>query len=245
MRTARAGLGHTSGARVPTFRPEVTGIDVLAVIGACLVGTGIFGGSILLLVGSLGLTWIWPFVIVISAPMIILPVAWALHHRGWHWKDLGFVRGRISSWHLLWEVPLLWSLAMIIGVTMGTLVGISPSSEAGGARTVADLELTPLLLTALVVVLIFPALEEVVFRRVLYSWVEQKTGPLVATLLSAAAFGMVHTVPAVVLVQFLIGLGAGYLVRRHCSLWAPLALHAFNNAIFVMVVGVFVTGRPG
>lgn len=242
MRTAFARLGHTSAARILTFHPEVTGRDVLAVLGACLVGVVIFVGSILFLVGSLGLMWIWPFVFVVSAAMVVAPVAWALRHRGWHWRDLGFGRGRISSWHLLWEVPLLWTLAMIVAATVGTLVGITPSPEAGGARTVADLGLTPLLLTALVVVLIFPALEEVVFRRVLYSWVEQKTGPLMATLFSAAAFGMVHAVPAAVLVQFFIGLGAGFLVRRHRSLWAPLVLHAFNNAIFVMVIGVFVTG---
>lgn len=239
---AACEVEHTSGARVLTFSREVTGMDVLAIIGACLVGVGIFVGSILLLVGSLGLTWIWPFVIVLAAPMVILPVGWALHHSGWNWKDLGFGQGRMSSWHLLWEVPLLWTAAMVLGVTVGTLVGISPSSEEGGTRAVMSFGLTPSMLSVLVVVLIFPALEEFVFRRVLFSWLEQKSGPLLATLLSAAAFGMVHAVPAAVLVQFLIGLGAGFLVRRHRSLGAPLALHAFNNAIFVVVIGVSVLG---
>lgn len=88
-----------------------------------------------------------------------------------------------------------------------------------------------MLITAVCVTVLFPVLEEVLFRRVLFGWLEQHFGVTVAIAGSALAFGLMHVVPAVVLLALLVGLGAGILVRAHRTLWASLGLHGLNNAI--------------
>ena len=50
----------------------------------------------------------------------------------------------------------------------------------------------------------------------------------------AAVDGEHPIAPPVVLLQFLIGLGAGVLVRRQRTLWASLALHSLNNGVVTM-----------
>ena len=52
---------------------------------------------------------------------------------------------------------------------------------------------------------------------------------------SALTFGVAHVAPPVILLQFLIGLGAAILVRAHRTLWAPMTLHSLNNGIATVV----------
>lgn len=224
--------------RSATYRRRVTGPDLLAAAGASAAGAALSVALIIALAVPLGQTWVWPFALVIAAPLLVAPVLWTLFRRGWCWNDLGFVRSHVSLWHLAWEVPVLWVGAVATTVALGSLLSIAPSTASGSTSEAAGFGIVAFVLTALVVVVVAPAVEEICFRRVLFGWVEQRAGAVIATLVSATAFGLVHFVPAVMLLQFFIGLGAGLLVRRHRTLWASLALHAFNNGIVTIGVGV-------
>lgn len=90
------------------------------------------------------------------------------------------------------------------------------------------------LAVAVCVTILFPALEEILFRRVLFGWLEQRLGVAAAIGGSALIFALAHVAPPVILLQFLIGLGAAILVRVHHTLWAPLALHGLNNGIITI-----------
>ena len=157
-----------------------------------------------------------------------------LVHRGWSWRDLGYVRASRSLWHLLWEVPSTWIAALGLTVLLGTLAGIAPSDADASTSSAADaleLGIVSVLVAAVCITVLVPALEEILFRRVLFGWFEQWLGLTTAIVGSALVFGVVHVAPPVMLLQLLIGLSAATLVRAHRTLWASLALHGFNNGI--------------
>lgn len=221
--------------RRQTFARPVTGADVLLSLLAVVVGPAVVAVLLIVVSATLGQDWLASIVV----PLVTLVAGaglWvALVRRGWAWRDLGFVRARHRSlWHLLWEVPLLWAAALILTVVVGTLVGIGPSDTDSATSSSADalgLGVVALLAMAVCVTILVPALEEILFRRVLFGWLEQRLGVAAAIGGSALIFALVHIAPPVILLQLLIGLGAATLVRAHRTLWAPLALHGLNNGI--------------
>ncbi len=218
-----------------TFPRPVTGADVLLSALAVVVGPVVV--AIPLIVASVTLDQPWPAGIVTPVATIVAGIGLylALLRRGWTWRDLGFGRARSSlSVALLWEVPVLWLTALLLTALVGTLVGIGPSDTNSTMSNSADalaLGTVGLLATADCVTVLVPALEEVLFRRLLFGWLEQRLGIVAALGGSALIFGLVHIAPPVILLQFLIGLGAAMLVRAHRTLWASLALHGLNNGI--------------
>lgn len=80
------------------------------------------------------------------------------------------------------------------------------------------------------VVVIAPCFEEFLCRGFLYGALRLRYGLWPAILLSALFFGLLHLQPVAVVNAFLIGLVLGYLYACTATLWAPIALHALNNA---------------
>ena len=92
------------------------------------------------------------------------------------------------------------------------------------------------LLPALVGAALFPAIsEELMFRGILFRWIEEFGGSWMALLLTSAFFGASHlmnpgaTPIAAIGIAFEAGvmLGAAYMLTR--SLWLPMGLHAAWN----------------
>ncbi|MBM7509559.1 membrane protease YdiL (CAAX protease family) [Nocardioides salarius] len=222
-----------------TFPRPVTGVDLLLAGLAVVVGPGVV--AVLVIVTGVALDQPWLVSIAIPLATIAAGVSlyMALLRRGWAGRDLGFVRARRRSlWHLLWEVPLLWVTALLLTILIGTLIGIGPAETTSTTSNSADalaLGAVGVLATAVCVTILVPALEEILFRRLLFGWLEQRFGIAAALGGSAIVFGVVHVVPPVILLQFLIGLGAALLVRAHRTLWAPLALHGLNNGTVTVV----------
>lgn len=107
----------------------------------------------------------------------------------------------------------------------------------------------PLFLLLFAVVLA-PAYEELLFRRVLFGRLAAAGRPLLGMLLSSAAFALVHEVPGTsgngpweIAQLWLIygGMGAAFawLYQRTGTLWAPIAAHALNNAIALAALFAF------
>jgi membrane protease YdiL (CAAX protease family) len=95
----------------------------------------------------------------------------------------------------------------------------------------------------LVATLVAPLIEEIVFRRLLYSAWERQWGWVAAMLLSSALFGLYHPnfIPA-----FTAAIVYACLYRRTGTLWAPIAAHAFYNfCVFYPFAGRFVFPRAG
>lgn len=236
--TSCAGVtAGQSPSRVPhrTFPRPVTGVDLLLSALAVVVGPAVV--AVLVMVAGVALDQPWLFGVVIPLATIAAGVGlcMALLGRGWTGRDLGFVRAlRRSLWHLFWEVPVLWVTALLLTVLVGRLVGIGPTGSSSTTSNSADaLELGVVAVVAMAacMTILLPALEEILFRRILFGWLEQRLGVVAALGGSALIFGLVHVAPPVILLQLLIGLGAAILVRAHRTLWASLALHGLNNGI--------------
>ena len=91
-------------------------------------------------------------------------------------------------------------------------------------------------LPALIGSALFPAIsEELVFRGILFRWIEEFGGSWMALLVTSAFFGAVHlynpnaSLTAAIGIAFESGmmLGAAYMVTR--SLWLPMGIHAAWN----------------
>jgi uncharacterized protein len=107
------------------------------------------------------------------------------------------------------------------------------------------------LLVPLVTTAIAPAfMEELLFRGILFRWIEEFAGSWMALLATSALFGLAHILNpgATWFSSFAIALEAGlmlggaYMLTR--SLWMPIGLHAAWNFTQGAVFGVPVSGAP-
>lgn len=101
-------------------------------------------------------------------------------------------------------------------------------------------------------VVLAPAYEELLFRRVLFGRLWQAGKPVLGMVLSSLAFALVHEIPgtsangpAEIAQLWLIygGMGAAFcwLYQRTGTLWAPIAAHALNNAVALSMLMLFGT----
>lgn len=89
----------------------------------------------------------------------------------------------------------------------------------------------------LLLVVVAPFAEEVVFRGVLLSSMRDRWGSGWAVVGSSLLFAAVHVNPYVALPIFVLALGLGYLFLRSRSIWVSMACHATFNAIgFVALI---------
>lgn len=108
-----------------------------------------------------------------------------------------------------------------------------PVDVLAGARNQTDLPF------ALVLFLIFgftvaPIAEEVFCRGVMYNAFRQWMPPLLALVLQALVFAILHPYPFVNLLYLLpIGLFLGFLYDWRKTLWAPILAHIFFNALVI------------
>ena len=98
-------------------------------------------------------------------------------------------------------------------------------------------------------VLIAPAYEELLFRRVLFGRLWAAGRPWLGVALSSAAFALMHEIPGATgngwqatgvlwLTYGFMGAAFALVYWRTRTLWAPIAAHALNNAVALALVGL-------
>lgn len=80
------------------------------------------------------------------------------------------------------------------------------------------------------VVIVAPIVEEFVFRGLLYTGIRRGTNPIIAIVVSAGLFGLVHGVWSAIVVTALLGALLAIVYERTRSLVAPTIMHALFNA---------------
>jgi len=106
---------------------------------------------------------------------------------------------------------------------------------------------------ALFAIVLAPAYEELLFRRVLFGRLWEAGRPALGILLSSLAFALVHEIPGTsangpleIAQLWLIygGMGAAFcwLYQRTGTLWAPVLAHALNNAVALAMLVMFGIG---
>lgn len=88
----------------------------------------------------------------------------------------------------------------------------------------------------LMLVVLAPVMEEVLFRGILLESVRSKHSAGRAIVVSALMFGVIHLIPQQVVNAFAIGLILGYIYVRTESLWPVIVIHALNNAMAYVIM---------
>ena len=138
---------------------------------------------------------------------------------------------------------------------LGVSIGFAIFSLVVGAAAAADVYnitgkgSTEQLVKELVLVAIMPGVtEELLFRGILFRWIEEFAGSWAALLVTSALFGLAHILNpnATWFSSFAIAMEAGlllggaYMLTR--SLWAPIGLHAAWNFTQGFIFDVPVSG---
>lgn len=151
-----------------------------------------------------------------------------------------------------------WLLSLLVGAgCFGFATGFSALASALGLEPVpsnlsvveAGWQRWPVFLV-LFAVLLAPAYEELLFRRVLFGRFLAGGRPWLGLLLSSLAFALVHEPPGLTanglagmlqlwLVYGVLGAAFAWVYWRTGTLWAALAAHALNNAL---ALGSFLAG---
>jgi hypothetical protein len=158
------------------------------------------------------------------------------------WESLQ-VRFRASA-----AKPLLAGAAMAVALIL-LANGESAALQLLGVKIavpsepflIGGLEHLPVLI--LVVVIIGPMAEELIFRGLFLDWLKQKLAPWVAAVIASLGFALVHNNHLLsgavgwfeLFNRFLIGMSASWLVLRYKSLAPSFVMHAMNNCLVVVV----------
>jgi membrane protease YdiL (CAAX protease family) len=143
----------------------------------------------------------------------------------------------------------LLTLGLLAGLVLFSL--IVAAAAILGVYHVAGEGDSKELLAAVITSAIFPAIsEELMFRGILFRWIEEFGGSWVALLLTSILFGAIHlknpdsSVIAAVFIAFEAGimLGAAYMLTR--SLWLPMGIHAAWNFAQGEIYDIPVSGTP-
>jgi len=142
---------------------------------------------------------------------------------------------------------------LLIGLGAGFAVfsvAVGVAAALGVYRITSGGDLSQLL-PALIGAALFPAVnEELLFRGILFRWLEEWGGSWAALLVTSALFGCAHLLNpnasaiAAIGIAFEAGvmLGAAYMLTR--SLWLPMGLHAAWNFAQGEVYDIPVSGMP-
>jgi membrane protease YdiL (CAAX protease family) len=148
---------------------------------------------------------------------------------------------------------LTWFISYPVVIAIGQLVAIAvlwlfrqKQIEQVAVRHIKSLTFDPWLFSATVlgVCCLVPILEEFLFRGLLQSWIKKKLGHASWTIvITSIIFALFHysTSQGVTNIEllsslFLLSCFLGFLYERQRSLWAPIGLHGFFNAMSILMI---------
>jgi membrane protease YdiL (CAAX protease family) len=235
-----AAIEGESGAK-PLWR-RIVDFPLVAMLIA--LGLLIVGITIAYLIASLALPPIRGFGIELKFDLVAIPIILLIYkliivRLGDRPRDDLRLEGSMKplGYGLLGGL-LIFSLIVAVAAALGVY-------QITGAGDFSGLP------AALVASAIFPAIsEEIVFRGVLFRWLEEFGGSWIALILTSVFFGAGHLMNpnaspvAAVGIAFEAGvmLGAAYMLTR--SLWLPMGIHAAWNFTQGEIYDIPVSGMP-
>jgi membrane protease YdiL (CAAX protease family) len=138
-----------------------------------------------------------------------------------------------------WKYPVFGALGTLVLSVAVSQVGIEPQ----GMKQVIEVVREPheLVLSLLLLSVLAPVVEELVFRGLLYGWIAGRWGGTAGLVVSSLAFALAHWEPAHVILVLPLGFLFGWLRRRTDSLLPSLFSHIVNNG-FALLAAVYLPG---
>ena len=134
-----------------------------------------------------------------------------------YWRDQA---GPSMGWGVL--------LVFAIGMVTGSAIEYLPGYEAMLAEYEQYFS-DESRLTVFLGILVFPVLEELVFRGVLFRGLLDRSNFILAAVVSGLLFGLIHGIPLQMIDASIGGMLFAWLYHRYRSLWAPIIAHVINN----------------
>lgn len=135
-----------------------------------------------------------------------------------------------------WKYPVLGAFGTLFLSVAVSQIGIEPQ----GMKQVIEVVREPheLILSLLLLSVLAPIVEELVFRGLLYGWIAGRWGGTAGLVVSSLAFAAAHWEPAHIILVLPLGFLFGWLRRRTDSLLPSLFSHVVNNG-FALLAAVF------
>lgn len=151
-----------------------------------------------------------------------LPRAFGLGRLGRSWSHRFVSAGLVIAMFVLARaIALLWgAMAQAVGWNPTRSAELTTVFGAGGAG---------LVLSIVMVAVVGPVIEEMVFRGILQRAAGERWGMWPAILGAALLFSLAHGTAWVIVPTFVMGTAAGWLAWSRCSLWPAIALHVLYN----------------
>lgn len=128
---------------------------------------------------------------------------------------------------------------LVVNVLVSSLSGESPRSENPVLSLFSDAPFWQFACLGLLVVLVGPFFEELMFRGWLFGGLRKRWGERPALLVSAALFALIHGDAPALPALFSLGLIFGWVYQKSGSLWAPFLVHAcWNATTFSLLISV-------
>lgn len=165
----------------------------------------------------------------VAGLLCLVPIAYSMGMRQ--------LVGDRAAFRASWRVLLAWAGLLVVGVLVGILNGQADTTTtqtkmvdalASGGRETYGLALTFLLMALLV-----PIFEELIFRGLILGGMTRYISFGWANTLQAALFAAIHDDLPRFPFYFTLGLLTGWLVKKTRALGPAIALHAANNALAV------------
>jgi uncharacterized protein len=116
------------------------------------------------------------------------------------------------------------------------LFGIEPGSE----NTRHIIEMVKVIPLLVIVTSIFgPVLEEIIFRKIIFGTLYQKTNFWIAGLISSVAFAIVHMEPEHILLYSAMGFTFAFLYVKTKRILVPIFAHVAMNTFVVLIQTLF------
>ncbi len=157
------------------------------------------------------------------------------------WAELGIAPPR---WRWLW-LPLAVGLTLVLLPVRGIVGAIVQQLLGGGLEAMqsrldlllgSELSWSRFFVTLAGAGLLAPVAEELFFRGFLYTALRQRLGIAAAALASSLIFAAGHIdALGVVAASFIMGIALALAYEYTRSLWAAIAIHAFNNTLAVVL----------
>jgi membrane protease YdiL (CAAX protease family) len=128
--------------------------------------------------------------------------------------------------------------------TMVLSVGVSQFGlQPQGMKQVFEIvhDLGQLGMSLLLLAVLAPLVEELVFRGLLYGWLAGRWGKTVGWIASSLAFAAAHTEPAHIILVLPLGLLFGWLRQRTDSLLPSVVAHIANNGL-ALIAAAYLEG---
>lgn len=181
------------------------------------------------------------FILTMLAIQSAIPMAAVylvvIRRRGLSWQDLG-LRAVGSRW-----IPRAAVIALI-ALPVVALVNLATQAVTGAPFRNPQLDMlapegftwSGLLGMLVMVGIVAPIVEEIVFRGLLYGWLRPKLGVSLGAGLSALAFAAAHGIGMLIPALFVIGLILTWVYERSGSLWPPIIVHGVFNMVMTIAL---------